>query len=234
MQGIVPDRSYVAFGLSQDSEAGDDSVIACNNIGEVTAYWYTGDHTTLKSSDQAFINATSTSQDGDVLFCSFILPADFSLQTQAASPSAVALNSGAYSLSLGQGNENNGNLQEPDERGISEQSFVFSEYNRFIGGGYDGCFEVKGCFGTSAGCVESRSCTSYTTYMVNSDGSVSFTITGDGVVDSNYISFGLSETEGMPEAIVMYCFIGSGGVVQVRPKTSLINILKDTHIILYS
>ncbi len=220
VQGVVADRDYVALGLSQDGEAGDDAVFVCADGAEApatTAYWYSDSHEVVPAVNQSVVGASETLREGDLIFCSFFLPSDFTLQTEQSSTLSLALNTGSYSLLLAQGNTNQaGELLEPQEREISEESFQLSEYNKFVGeGGYDGCQETKGCFGTTDGCVESRSCTGYTTYVMNDDGSVLFTMVGDDVPGNSYVSFALSEDNLMSEASVMYCFLGEDGLIQV-------------------
>jgi hypothetical protein len=81
---------------------------------------------------------------------------------------------------------------------------------------YGGCYDIKGCFGTPAGCVEKRNCNFLASYARISYDYFQFEI-GQAVGDStnSYAALGLSFDDKMGEDSVMACTLAAGSQVNI-------------------
>ncbi len=237
---LVPDgEEYIATGLSLDGGSGsmsNDSVVACyagedldqNDEDFVHMYWNV-DHDSLPLEEERLgLSEANGEFVDDTITCSFVRDAITTIiNPEDNLEYTIDLNNQPYYVQFVRGPlEEEGIIGFHEDYHPGEVLVDFTIYstddvttdnptdNPTDYPTYDDCFELKGCFGTSEDCVESQDCASYTTYTVNNDGSVTFIMTGE-VTEDSYISFGLSETEEMFDAIVMYCYTGIDSSVEV-------------------
>ncbi len=89
VQGTVAERDYVAVGFSPDGVAGNEVVLGCQDVGGgsvgVVTYWYstTGAERALEEAENQTMAVLETAyRDGDVIYCSFVIPSDFTLEVR--------------------------------------------------------------------------------------------------------------------------------------------------------
>ena len=70
---------------------------------------------------------------------------------------------------------------------------------------YQGCGEIKGCFGSPSGCVEERSCEMLVGYALTGDNDVNFEIIGRSGFSNPYVAFGLSDDGKMVSLFSKFC-----------------------------
>ena len=80
---------------------------------------------------------------------------------------------------------------------------------------YEGCNEVKGCFGPSTNCITSGTCSMMVTYSLDSNAKqYKFTLHSTEVDAGNYIALGLSQDAAMGEDLVVFCSTEVGSPIE--------------------
>jgi len=151
------------------------------------------------------------------------------------------LNSSPYHIMLAAGpvDATTKQIQNHTTKGVTQEPVSLAQFNPFIKPNvttttsaptttttavkpandssiYGGCYDIKGCFGTPAGCVEKRNCNFLASYARISDDYFQFEI-GQAVGDStnSYAALGLSFDDEMGEDSVMACTLAAGSQVNI-------------------
>ena len=215
----VAEDGYAAFGLSSDTDMGDDSVIACANmadhpdIPDVALYWNVPDaHSSVITSDPGKgLSFSSVSLIDGVLKCSFVREADLTFATPGEDSKNVTYNidTTPYHILLASGGrrEDTGTIgYHLDMRTASENLIDLAEYGNNDNNVdfYEGCGDSKGCFGyPDDDCLSKKSCLMAASYRGLSEDVYAIEIFSS--VQDGYAAFGLSQDDSMGEDSVVVC-----------------------------
>ena len=235
--GTVKENAYLAVGLSLDNLMGNDSVIACSVGGGVNMYWNlpTKQSILLPNTTVGIQNETVSVSDSK-LTCSFLLDSKLSISIPGThAVQQFDLNTMQYYLLFATGLVNSSNVIQKHSISASTLTGLdISKYNDHNSQDiYDQCFDDKGCFGTPANCIQSKSCKIVATFSKLSDKLFEFEIGYPTSQPSSYAALALSNDDSMGDDSVMACIMNNGKFnVNLywntgSPKNSLIS--KDSH-----
>ena len=207
-------QTYVAGGFGTVKGMGPAVVTACskqssNSMVPNIAMYYNRGYVTpdlLTNSTLAISSPNLTYTDG-VLWCSFNMEANVPIPDPKDDTNIfnLDLNNDAYNLLLGIGPLSpNGQVGFHTDKLVSSDQYNLADFNLFYNKTniFDGCDNIKGCFGLPDGCMANKSCETLMTYVGIDENTYHIEMQTSG---QDYVAGGFGIVKGMGPAVVTAC-----------------------------
>ena len=219
----IKPEEYIAIGLSEDQHMLNDAVIVCTSAAmpEVQAYWNFYYYSLLLQDPKANIENDLISYKDGQIFCSFDYKAKAEIHQPPPANNDISLNldDEAFYLFLAKGPMVDGKINLHETKTMSsdpvslflksskkiamDKTFERSDYNSYLSDSdFDACGDTKGCFGLKEGCIESKNCDTWMSYVGTDANTYHFELY---TKEKSYVSTAFNKEKSMGPAPAIVC-----------------------------